>query len=92
MMIVDTEQALLKCAISEGMFPEERAVKIVDFGGDAVEMFASSGAVKGNKIQVTVLKRNDQGAAWVSLPGTPFNSGSVIVVKSSDLAALDATQ
>lgn len=91
-MIVDTEKALLKCAISEGMFPEERSVKIVDFGGDAVEMFASSGVAKDNKIQVTVLKRDKQGAAWVSLPGTPFNSGSVIVVKSNDLAAVDASK
>jgi hypothetical protein len=55
-------------------------------------MFASDSVVTDNKIQVTVLKTNGEGAAWVSLPGTPFNSGSVIVVRSEDLAAPEAAK
>jgi len=86
------EKALLKCDISDGMFPEERAVQVKDFAGNIVDMFASARLVKGSAISVTVLGRNETGATWISLPTTPLNSGAVIVVNSGDLAAWDASK
>ena len=91
-MSSNSEKALLKCDVSIGMFPEERAVKVFDFRGDIVEMFAPERSILDNRLLVTVLGRDDDGAAWVTLPAMPFNFGTVIVVRTDDLAALDASK
>jgi hypothetical protein len=80
------EKALLKCDVSEGMFPDERAVNFVDFGGEVIDMFAPDRLIRGDRLLVTILGRDNEGASWISLPSEPFNSGTVVVVKSDDLA------
>jgi hypothetical protein len=91
-MSSNLEKALLKCEISKGMFSNERAVKVLDFSGEVIEMFAWDRSLRDDRLEVRVLGRNDAGAVWVDLPSMPFNSGTVIVVNSDDLAALDAAK
>jgi hypothetical protein len=91
-MAASLGKALLKCEISKGMFDDERAVKVSDYSGEVIEMFAWETFLKDNRLVVRVLGENAAGAVWVTVPATPFNSGPDIVVRKDDLVALDVAE
>lgn len=72
----------LKCQISKGMFPNERAVHFDDAYGKTIDMFCQIYFLEGDKMNVDILDK-DQSLVVVRLPAEPFNSGHIVAVHNS---------
>ena len=74
-------KALLICDISEGLFPEERAVSFQTSDGSNVEVFVCKHRVIDDKLDVTILDEKN-GLVLIELPSVPLNNSSVLTVRN----------
>jgi hypothetical protein len=82
-------EALLICNVSEGLFPEERAVSFHTSDGSKVELFVTERRITEDKLEVTILdEKND--LVLIKLPAEPLNDSSVVTVRNEIIKRLIA--
>ncbi len=77
-------ETYLQAEVSEGMFPNEKAVRVIDDSGTRISVLVDESQVTQHAIRVDIV-RAESGRVLVRLPGEVYGSGRIIAVANASL-------
>ena len=82
-------KGLLECEISDGLFPEEKAIMFHSAQAERIELFAPVNLVRDGRLEVSVIESDEQkGLMLVRLPASPVTGSAIALVNRSQVKLL----
>ncbi|CAN5192126.1 hypothetical protein BH10CYA1_BH10CYA1_64930 [soil metagenome] len=84
-----SNKGLLECEVSDGLFPEERAISFQNAQAEHVELFAPLRLVNDGRLEVSIVENDvSKGLMLIRLPSSPVNSSSIVLVAGNQVKLL----